>query len=66
MRIFDEPLALPKNFKGGTHRMRSPKETVEHFRPLMPKLGITRLANLTGLEIGLRSYRDSVVCVEFC
>jgi YcaO-like protein with predicted kinase domain len=57
MRLFGEPLALAKNFHNGTHRTRSPDETVEHFRPLMPRLGITRLANLTGLDtIGLPTW----------
>lgn len=37
--------------------MRSAEETVEHFRPLMGRLGITRLANLTGLDrIGLPTW----------
>jgi YcaO-like protein with predicted kinase domain len=57
MRLFGESLVLAKTFHGGTHRMRSPEETVAHFRPLMPRLGITRLANLTGLDnIGLPTW----------
>jgi ribosomal protein S12 methylthiotransferase accessory factor len=57
MQLFGEPLALAKGFSEGTHRMRSPGETVEHFKPLMPRLGITRLANLTGLDtIGLPTW----------
>jgi ribosomal protein S12 methylthiotransferase accessory factor len=51
MRLFGEGLALAKSSGGETYRMRTPEETVAHFRPLMPRLGITRLANLTGLDI---------------
>lgn len=57
MQLFGEPLALQKIFSEGTHRMRSPEQTVAHFRPLMAELGITRLANLTGLDtIGLPTW----------
>ncbi len=46
--------AAPKRFRDGTHRVVSPEETVERLRPLMPVLGITRIANVTGLDsIGL-------------
>lgn len=45
---------LQKQHTRGTHRVRSPRETVEDFRRVMPRLGITRLANVTGLDdIGL-------------
>lgn len=33
-----------------THRSRSPVETLAVFQPLMSRLGITRLANITGLD----------------
>lgn len=57
MQLFGEALALAKTFSEGTHRMRSPEATVEHFKPLMGRLGITRLANLTGLDtIGLPTW----------
>ncbi len=57
MRLSGESLVLPKTFSEGTHRMRSPEETVDHFSPLMGRLGITRLANLTGLDtIGLPTW----------
>jgi YcaO-like protein with predicted kinase domain len=39
-----------KAFQTGTHRLRSPAETVERVRPLMAAMGITRLANVTGLD----------------
>ena len=34
----------------GTHRTVPPAETVARLRPLMPALGITRLADVTGLD----------------
>jgi ribosomal protein S12 methylthiotransferase accessory factor len=47
----------PKRFVKGTHRTRSPKETLAAYRPLMQRLGITRLANVTGLDsIGIPVY----------
>lgn len=43
-----------KNFMEGTHRACCPSETFEKYRHLMPMMGITRLANITGLDrIGL-------------
>lgn len=39
-----------KVYVDGTHRARSPEETLEHFRPAMKACGITRLANITGLD----------------
>jgi YcaO-like protein with predicted kinase domain len=47
----------PKRFLAGTHRTQSPKETLAAYRPLMQRLGITRLANVTGLDsIGIPVY----------
>lgn len=44
----------PKQFFGGTHRTRAPEATLAEYGALMPKMGITRLANITGLDrIGL-------------
>jgi ribosomal protein S12 methylthiotransferase accessory factor len=46
-------LALPvvhKAFRQGSHRSVEPAETIERVRPLMPKMGITRIANVTGLD----------------
>lgn len=51
IRIGDRELAAPKGFTAGTHRTRSPAATVAAFRPLMPALGITRLADVTGLDV---------------
>jgi YcaO-like protein with predicted kinase domain len=43
------PSAL-KVFRGGTHRIARPGETVERMRRYMPVMGITRIANITGLD----------------
>lgn len=40
-----------KAFYRGTHRLTSPEQTVARWRKLMPVMGITRLANITGLDI---------------
>ncbi|EYF00039.1 YcaO-like family protein [Chondromyces apiculatus] len=39
-----------KRFLGGTHRVVSPAETVAQLRRLMPVMGITRVADVTGLD----------------
>jgi YcaO-like protein with predicted kinase domain len=50
MRIFDRDHHQPKTFLPGTRRTRSPVETLEDFGRHMPRVGITRLANVTGLD----------------
>jgi ribosomal protein S12 methylthiotransferase accessory factor len=40
----------PKGFRRGTHRLVDPEVTVAHARRLMPAMGITRVANITGLD----------------
>jgi ribosomal protein S12 methylthiotransferase accessory factor len=40
----------PKGHLAGTHRIRSPAETLARVSPLMPVMGITRIANITGLD----------------
>jgi ribosomal protein S12 methylthiotransferase accessory factor len=40
-----------KGYRYGTHRLISPVETVSRVRPLMPVMGITRIANVTGLDV---------------
>lgn len=40
-----------KRFTRGTHRVRTPDETLETVFPLARELGVTRLANITGLDI---------------
>lgn len=43
-----------KSFFTGTHRLFAPERTVENVRRLAPVMGITRIANVTGLDtIGL-------------
>jgi ribosomal protein S12 methylthiotransferase accessory factor len=43
-----------KGYTLGTHRLIAPSETLVHLRPLLPEMGITRIANVTGLDrIGL-------------
>jgi ribosomal protein S12 methylthiotransferase accessory factor len=57
MRIFDQNLSLPKSHVAGTHRSCSPGETLRRYSSLMPRLGITRLADVTGLDsIGIPVY----------
>ena len=51
VRIGDQLLAAPKGHTAGTHRTRSPAATLQAYRPLMPRLGITRLADVTGLDV---------------
>lgn len=41
---------VPKVFRESTHRLVSPAETVTRLEPLLPMMGITRLANVTGLD----------------
>ena len=46
-----------KIYRGGTHRSRRPEDTLEAFLPLAERMGITRLANVTGLDcIGIPVY----------
>jgi ribosomal protein S12 methylthiotransferase accessory factor len=40
----------PKGFRAGTHRTVCPAETLRRLQPLLPALGITRVANVTGLD----------------
>ncbi|GEN13390.1 ribosomal protein S12 methylthiotransferase accessory factor [Myxococcus fulvus] len=40
----------PKAFRQGTHRLMPPSETVARLKPLLPAMGITRIANVTGLD----------------
>jgi YcaO-like protein with predicted kinase domain len=54
MSFIDLQQRTPKRWREGTHRVRAPQQTLDAYRPLLPKLGITRLANVTGLDrIGL-------------
>jgi ribosomal protein S12 methylthiotransferase accessory factor len=42
--------AATKRFRTGTHRLIPPEETLARLRPLLPAMGITRIANVTGLD----------------
>ncbi|WNG24791.1 hypothetical protein F0U62_12830 [Cystobacter fuscus] len=44
------PAPVQKHFLAGTHRSVAPEQTVERVRPLLPVMGITRVANVTGLD----------------
>jgi ribosomal protein S12 methylthiotransferase accessory factor len=50
MTDFPPDGATPKRYRQGTHRACAPEETVARLAPLMPRFGITRVANLTGLD----------------
>jgi len=39
-----------KGHRDGTHRVVAPERTLERILPLMPRAGITRLVDLTGLD----------------
>jgi YcaO-like protein with predicted kinase domain len=39
-----------KTYRRGTHRTSAPDDTIARLRPLMSTFGITRVANLTGLD----------------
>ena len=41
---------VTKGFRIGTDRTISPRATFEHVQPFMPAMGITRVANITGLD----------------
>ena len=41
---------LPKRYTVGTHRVFAPAETLARMQPHMKRMGITRLANVTGLD----------------
>ncbi len=42
--------ATTKTFVDGTHRVRAPAETVGRLRPMLRRFGITRVADVTGLD----------------
>jgi ribosomal protein S12 methylthiotransferase accessory factor len=48
---------LFKTYRGGTHRARTPEETFAAIEPHLASFGITRLANVTGLDrLGIPVY----------
>ncbi len=66
VRVCDNPVTMleslltthiPKTDLGGTHRTRAPEETLAWLKPKWQDMGITRLADITGLDrIGLPVY----------
>ena len=42
---------MDKVFFAGTHRVRTPQQTLDLITPLLPGFGITRLADVTGLDV---------------
>jgi YcaO-like protein with predicted kinase domain len=54
---FDRHLRTPKRYIVGTHRTRRPDESIAAYAPFAARMGITRLADITGLDcIGLPVY----------
>ncbi len=45
-----EQHTAPKEFRQGTHRAMPPEETFARIRPHFPEVGITRIADITGLD----------------
>ena len=41
----------PVSYRLGTHRTRTPEETLARVIPHMPAMGITRIADVTGLSV---------------
>ena len=41
---------IHKSYRLGTHRTVAPSETLARVGPLMAQMGITRIANITGLD----------------
>ena len=44
------PADAPKRYFHGTHRTCAPEDTVARLQPLLRVMGITRIANVTGLD----------------
>jgi ribosomal protein S12 methylthiotransferase accessory factor len=42
---------VPKGYREGTHRVVPPEETLRRIAPLARSMGITRIANVTGLDV---------------
>jgi ribosomal protein S12 methylthiotransferase accessory factor len=50
IRVRREKLRSPKHFQGTTQRVCAPEETLERIRPLARLAGVTRTADITGLD----------------
>ncbi|MCB1033366.1 MAG: YcaO-like family protein [Acidobacteria bacterium] len=45
-------------YRSGTHRIRSPEETWEWIAPVLPRIGVTRIADVTALDsLGIPVYQ---------
>ena len=51
MRFWNEDMHQRKNYYDGTHRAREPEETLEWLLPIARHAGVTRVANVTGLDV---------------
>ena len=55
--LLTETALTRKAYRAGTHRSAAPEETWQRLEALLPAFGITRLANITGLDcIGIPVY----------
>jgi YcaO-like protein with predicted kinase domain len=45
------PVTAVKGFRDGTDRLVSPEDTLDRLRPFLDRAGITRVANVTGLDV---------------
>jgi YcaO-like protein with predicted kinase domain len=43
--------SAPKVFHAGTHRVTTPESTLARLLPLAERIGVTRIGNLTGLDV---------------
>lgn len=50
VRLFDRSWSSPKAHRGTTHRSASPEETWETIAPHLRDFGITRVADITGID----------------
>lgn len=48
--VADDASRDAKGCRDGTHRLVAPRDTLARVRPMMATMGITRLANVTGLD----------------
>jgi YcaO-like protein with predicted kinase domain len=50
LRFYDQALDAPTRLRDGTHRAASLAQTWKRFAPAMKRAGITRIADITGLD----------------
>jgi YcaO-like protein with predicted kinase domain len=43
--------SAPKAYRAGTHRVTTPESTLARVLPLADRMGVTRIGNLTGLDV---------------